>query len=225
MKQIAYRERDYAFGQIMLTLRTSIGLTQTGLAEVLDVTRRTVGEWETGGKYPKVAHLKQFIALAITYQAFHAGHEPEEIRSLWHAAHQKVLLDELWLAHLLSDVPASFPLQVDDETHAALANVRPPDNSQRVDWGDALAAHNFYGREWELSQLTQWVTQDRCRVLSVLGMGGMGKSALSVRLMHQVAEDFDVVIWRSLRDAPSCEALLDDCFQILGPKPPAQLPR
>src|SRR5262249_19280833 len=29
----------------------------------------------------------------------------------------------------------------------------------------------------------------------------------------------EVVIWRSLRDAPGCEALLDDCLQVLMPVP------
>src|SRR6266849_6436747 len=59
----SYRERDYAFGQMMLTLRTSIGLTQAGLGERLRVSRRAVVEWEGGLSYPKVDSLKRFIAL------------------------------------------------------------------------------------------------------------------------------------------------------------------
>jgi NB-ARC domain len=55
-------------------------------------------------------------------------------------------------------------------------------------------------------------------VVSVLGMGGIGKSALAVSLMHRVASHFEVVLWRSLRDAPACEALLDDCLQVLSPQ-------
>jgi hypothetical protein len=46
MNRSTYGERDYAFGQAMLTLRTSIGLTQAGLADLLHVSRRAVGEWE-----------------------------------------------------------------------------------------------------------------------------------------------------------------------------------
>ena len=46
MKRSSYGERDYAFGQIMLTLRTAIGLTQAGLADHLGVSQRVVGEWE-----------------------------------------------------------------------------------------------------------------------------------------------------------------------------------
>ncbi len=35
MLRHSYPERDYTFGQVMLKLRTSIGLTQAGLAERL----------------------------------------------------------------------------------------------------------------------------------------------------------------------------------------------
>ena len=48
MKRHAYRERDYAFAQLVLTLRTAIGLTQAGLAERLGASRRAVAEWEGG---------------------------------------------------------------------------------------------------------------------------------------------------------------------------------
>src|SRR5207247_6434273 len=80
MKRFSYRERDYAFGQAMLTLRTTIGLTQAGLADLLGVSRRAVGEWEAGSSYPKAHHLQHVITLAMQQQAFAAGREEEEIR-------------------------------------------------------------------------------------------------------------------------------------------------
>src|SRR5271157_5706229 len=46
VKRFSYAERDYAFGQAMLTLRTNLGLTQAGLADLLHVSRRAVAEWE-----------------------------------------------------------------------------------------------------------------------------------------------------------------------------------
>jgi hypothetical protein len=61
-------------------------------------------------------------------------------------------------------------------------------------------------------------------VVSVLGMGGIGKSALAVTLMHRVARQFEVVIWRSLRDAPGCSALLEECLQVLTPQLLRDLP-
>ncbi len=249
MKRYFYHERDYTFGQTMLRLRMSIGLTQAGLAALLGISRRAVGEWEAGSSYPKADHLKYFLELCVRASAFPHGREEEEIRSLWHAAHQKVLLDEFWLAALLSPPsPAPGPMPVAEADGAGVLSApsaapssltqpsQPTDRSvavgrsalaarsPRVDWGEALDVPSFYGRQGELATLEQWVVQERCRVVSVLGLGGIGKSALVVSLMHQVAAHFEVVLWRSLRDAPSCEDLLEECLQVLAPQPLREVP-
>ena len=111
MKKSSYGVQDYAFGQLMLTLRMAIGLTQAGLAEKLRVSRHAIGGWESGQSYPKANHLKAFIVLSLQQRIFTPGHEAEEIRALWRAAHQKILLDELWLQELLSQ-QASPPVSV-----------------------------------------------------------------------------------------------------------------
>src|SRR5215467_15489802 len=118
MKKYPYEERDYAFGQLVLTLRTTIGLTQAGLGERLGVSRRSVAEWEGGLSYPKAERLKQLIELGVRASAFPAGREAEEIRALWRAAHQKVLLDEAWL-HALVTPPA--PLQLFPQAEPSVA--------------------------------------------------------------------------------------------------------
>src|SRR5690242_2602304 len=102
VKHYPYRERDDPFGRLMLTLRTTIGLTQAGLGERLGVSRRAVAEWEGGLSYPKAERLKAFITLCVRTSAFHGGREEEEIRALWKAAHRKMLLDDAWLAALLA---------------------------------------------------------------------------------------------------------------------------
>ena len=105
-----------------------------------------------------------------------------------------------------------------DPTLLLLPRLSPgPKPAPRVDWGDALAVVTFYGREEEMAQLSQWVLQERCRVVSVLGMGGIGKSALVISVTNRLLDHFEVVIVRSLRDAPACEDLLDDCLQVFSP--------
>src|SRR5438128_1468926 len=228
MKRFSYSERDYAFGQIMLTLRTTIGLTQAGLAERLRVSRKAVARWEAGDAYPKAEHLKALLALAVGQQAFASGREEEEVRALWHAAHQKLLLDEAWLAALLGGprpartLLAPVPLAQPQRGEVPAAEPKP---APRVDWGEALDVPSFYDREQELATLSRWVVQEGCRLVSVLGMGGIGKSALVVRAMQQLAGHFAVVLFRSLRDAPDCSALLDDCLSVLSPEPLGVVPQ
>jgi WD40 repeat protein/transcriptional regulator with XRE-family HTH domain len=212
MRGSSYHERDYAFGRTMLTVRTRIGLTQARLAKTLGVSRKAIGDWERGSSYPQAEHLKQFLALAIQHRAFPAGRVAEEVHAIWQGARQKVLFDETWLTSLLPESEASLSLQAVQETSAVAVL------AHRVDWNDAPVVPTFYGREWEMDLLTGWVVAERCRVVSVLGLGGIGKSALAVSLMHHLAEHFEVVIWRSLRDLPTYEELLEELLQVLVPQ-------
>ncbi len=222
VKRYSYRERDYAFGQMMLTLRTTIGLTQAGLADRLGVSRRAVAEWEAGSSYPKAERLKQLVELGVQLQVFAAGREAEEIRALWRAAHQKLLLDEDWL-HALLAPPVPVPLFPLAETLVAPAGSEPA-AFPRIDWVEALDVSHFAGREVEVAELSQWIVQERCRLVMLLGMGGIGKSMLASFLGSRLASQFEAVLWRSVRDAPSCEELVADCITFFSETSPTSFP-
>jgi hypothetical protein len=83
-------------------------------------------------------------------------------------------------------------------------------------WGEAPDVSRFYGRQGELETLETWILKDGCRAIGIFGLGGMGKTALSVKLAQQVQSQFDCVIWRSLQQAPSLSALLSDILPILA---------
>jgi WD40 repeat protein len=104
-------------------------------------------------------------------------------------------------------------------THEAAPIPLQADRAPRQDWGDAPENPAFYGRAEELNGLTQWIIGDRCRLVMILGLGGVGKTSLAVKLVEQIQPDFDVMIWRSLRNAPALELLLADLIPVLGAKP------
>lgn len=84
------------------------------------------------------------------------------------------------------------------------------------DWGEAPDSITFYGRADELTLLKRWVVQDRCRLVLILGMGGTGKTALSVKLLEQIGDRSDAFVWRSLRNAPPLQSLLSDLILSLS---------
>lgn len=88
--------------------------------------------------------------------------------------------------------------------------------STRCDWGEAIDVSSFYGREVELVTLQQRILQERDRLVLLLGLGGMGKTALVTKLAQTLQSDFDCVIWRSLRNAPPLEILLSDLVPFLS---------
>jgi WD40 repeat protein/DNA-binding winged helix-turn-helix (wHTH) protein len=88
--------------------------------------------------------------------------------------------------------------------------------SCQQDWGESIDIHLFCGRAQELATLEQWVIRDRCRLIALLGLGGIGKSALSIKFAQQMAPRFDHVIWRSLRNAPPLSNLIQDLVKFLS---------
>ena len=95
-------------------------------------------------------------------------------------------------------------------------NYTKPNPDRRQDWGEAVCVSNFYGRAFELDTLEKWLLQDRCRLVTILGMGGVGKTSLSIKLTQQTQDKFDCVIWRSLRDSIQFKELLVNIIQFLS---------
>lgn len=52
--------------------------------------------------------------------------------------------------------------------------------ANQVDWGEAPTQVTFYGRQAELTLLNRWLVKERCRLVAILGMGGVGKRALFI---------------------------------------------
>ncbi|MBD2358369.1 hypothetical protein H6G41_27795 [Tolypothrix sp. FACHB-123] len=111
-----------------------------------------------------------------------------------------------------------------------------------ADWGEAPDVSIFYGRSEELETVKRWVTQENCRLITLLGMGGIGKTTLSVKLAQEIIASRDekgtegqerissplspssplssqspqYIIWRSLRNAPPVEDILAELIQFFS---------
>ncbi|MBN3888072.1 MAG: ATP-binding protein [Nostoc sp. JL31] len=92
-------------------------------------------------------------------------------------------------------------------------------------WGEAPDVSVFYGRTQELQQLEKWIISDRCRLITLIGLGSIGKTTLSVKLAQQLREQFDYVIWQSLLNAPPLLEMLATLVQFLSNGEETDLPK
>jgi DNA-binding SARP family transcriptional activator len=145
---------------------------------------------------------------------------------------RRTLADELGVAPAPETVALYEQIRAGTLDHStiALTTIAIADGGQSLGapgadtWSDVPAVGAFYGREAELATLERWLDDDDCRLVIVLGMGGVGKSALAARLANAVAPRFESVIWCSLLNAPSLADTLRICLRALGARQPAVLP-
>ncbi|NET36945.1 MAG: NACHT domain-containing protein, partial [Cyanothece sp. SIO1E1] len=86
----------------------------------------------------------------------------------------------------------------------------------RRDWSEAVSVPAFYDREDEFTQLHAAILTERCRVMAIIGMGGIGKTALAAKLAEFISPQFDYVAWKSLRSAPPLNDILTNLIQFLS---------
>ncbi len=87
----------------------------------------------------------------------------------------------------------------------------------RADWGEAPDVEGFVGRAEELATLRTWIADEQSRLIAVIGMGGIGKTALAARAARIVAGQFECVFWRSLVNGPPLSNVLTELIgHLLG---------
>ncbi len=187
-------EKNLPFHQQLRRERKLRGWSQADLASKVESDLKTVSRWESGRSLPRPYHRQKLFEL------FEKNAE------------------ELGL----------FDDSKSSRTSPAFSTISQqitlPVRVHREDWGEAPHIENFYGRDKERVGLERWIVNDDCQVVTVLGMGGVGKTALSKRVVEQVKDTYEYIFWRSLYNAPTLKHILKQCILFLSDQQCTDLP-
>jgi hypothetical protein len=86
-------------------------------------------------------------------------------------------------------------------------------NKTHLDIDTAPEITEFYGRTNELNTLTSWLIQDCSRIITLVGIIGIGKTTLAIKLIEQIQTQFEYIVYRSLRYCPTLDNFLIDLLQ------------
>lgn len=173
-------------------------LTPQGLQK-LEAAKSIQAPWNSHSKACTLENLSERTGLSThTLSKIHTGKAGVDQRSLvrYFSAFDLTLESEDYTC------PVRLSSSQSESATTAIQHCRAEafqPTASIVSWGLAPDLPQFYGRTTELATLKHWILVDRCRLITLLGLPGVGKTYLATRLTEQLQSEFKVVIWRSLQ--------------------------
>ncbi|MBD2489600.1 NB-ARC domain-containing protein [Aulosira sp. FACHB-615] len=124
----------------------------------------------------------------------------------------RFILERLW-EELLESIRYSSASSINQTAFRESLSETPVKNSEN--WGEIPEIGVFYGRTQELATLKEWLVNQHCRLVAVVGMGGVGKTTLAAKCVQQIQTEFDLIIWRDLRQDPLLSQLLTEISRLI----------
>lgn len=114
----------------------------------------------------------------------------------------------------------SCPLQAINNEQKTHSNGKDPscdlqqvDTTQQIPYCNLQQAPKItrcYGRENELSLLSQWLENPNINIIAVLGVTGIGKSTLVRDFLDTNTQPFDIILWKNLKLSQSVESIITE---------------
>jgi len=216
--------REQLQHQALTALRhlSRVALLQADWGQALRYARRQV-ELDP---FPEDAHHQILLALTASGDRSGALAHFDNFRLTLHnelgvepSAETLALIKQIRKGTGLTKAPAAVPVVAAPPAPATITTTPPPvPSTQRHDWGGAVTNGLLVGRAAETTLIGGWL-QAGAPLVTILGLAGVGKTALVQTLAREQADHFPVVIWRSLLNALPLTGLLTDWLAILSAAP------
>lgn len=200
MKAISM-EKQSAWHQILRHERILRGWGQAYVAEKIGSDEKTVARWEAGKSFPSPYFRPKLIELY--------GKNAVELglaKDSHHYDSTVMAKSKQPFENTRSDKPVKS-------------------DTRKEDWGQVPHIDNFYGHAKELTEIEQWIIDEHCRVVAILGIGGIGKTTFATKVAMRIKNKFEFTFWHSLQNAPATEITLGRCIQFITGQQQNELPQ
>lgn len=187
-----------SLGQLLRTYREKgdFRLSQKKLAEMIGVSSKSIRDWEAEVSRPTSYNLKKLLEAFLDLGLFSPGREKREAAELWSVREQEDFLngfppfDEDWFVRHLPNKgqkpnpKSSLP---SNQKSSSQVSQSPVNNLP-------LPISKFIGREKEIAQISELITNHH-RLVTLTGVGGVGKTRLALELAHRLPPHFGEAVW------------------------------
>ncbi len=204
--------------QQAVLLASRQGKRYSQLAKEFHCTERHVGN--IASKLWKI--LSEILEENVSKFTFHSAIERYQISHYSNFLNYNFL--EQGNINFCTETP-HLPKNRQNSPPAQTSNEDETEQKPRLDLRDAPDLKTFYNYpDSPLTTLENAIAHQNCRLLTITGMSGIGKSAIARHLIPQIQTQFDRIIWRSLRTSPSLETTLKNLIQFLSNQLEINLP-
>jgi NB-ARC domain len=98
----------------------------------------------------------------------------------------------------------------DEKSNSKQTKTLHQDLSEMPELGD------FYDRTPQLQTLTTSILQQNCRLITLTGISGIGKTSLAVQLVQQIKDQFEYAVWYTLDEFPTIDKFQSNLIQLFS---------